>query len=108
MLRSFERRASLALPVLVALSLACAATRAGLAQAVTQASAQPAGEPVAASKKALSVSDYSRWRAIEGAQISSDGKWVAYVLRYTNTLPIDSKPALHIRNLFHRARDRDP
>jgi acetyl esterase/lipase len=52
-----------------------------------------------ATKKTLSVADYSRWRNIEGAQISGDGKWVAYTYRFANTLPNESKPALHILRL---------
>ena len=62
----------------------------------------PSGPPAPTSpsgKKVLSVDDYSRWRNIEGAALSGDGKWVAYGLRFTNTLPDDSKPELHIRNL---------
>ncbi|HVX42169.1 MAG TPA: prolyl oligopeptidase family serine peptidase [Gemmatimonadaceae bacterium] len=50
-------------------------------------------------KKVLTADDYSRWRAIEGERISSDGKWVAWVYRYTNVLPADSKPELHVLNL---------
>jgi dipeptidyl aminopeptidase/acylaminoacyl peptidase len=59
----------------------------------------PAATAAASGKKILSIDDYSRWRQIEGSQISSDGKWVAYVLRHTNVLPIDSKPEVHILNL---------
>src|SRR5215813_8843964 len=58
--------------------------------------------PVAAfaqAKKALSVDDYSRWRAIGNQAISGDGKWVTYVLSQTNTAPTDAKPVLHILNL---------
>ena len=50
-------------------------------------------------KRPLTVADYSRWRNIEGASIAPDGKWVAYTLRYSNTLPVDSRPALRILNL---------
>jgi len=52
-----------------------------------------------AAKKVLGVADYARWRNIEGAVISPDGNWVSYVLRFTNTLPIDSKPVLHLLRL---------
>ena len=106
MLRSF-RRAPLATAhcrltlVVLGIALVLGATPlAGRSQTTATATLQaaPASTPAPA-KKVLSVNDYARWRNIEGAQISSDGKWVAYVLRYTNTLPIDSKPALHIRNL---------
>jgi len=63
------------------------------APAFAPASAQTTG------KKALGVEDYSRWRAISGSRISSDGKWVAYVLSFTNTAPANAKPVLHLRRL---------
>jgi dipeptidyl aminopeptidase/acylaminoacyl peptidase len=50
-------------------------------------------------KKALSTDEYSRWRQIEGSQISSDGRHVAYVLRQTNVPQAESKPVLHIVRL---------
>ncbi len=50
-------------------------------------------------KKALTVDDYTRWRSISEPEISGDGKWVAYGLSYTNTLPADAKPVLHLLNL---------
>lgn len=50
-------------------------------------------------KKALTVADYSKWRNIEGAELSPDGRWVSYTLRFANTLPQDGKPVLHLRNL---------
>ena len=67
-----------------------------LAQARAQdgAASTPAG-----SRKPLTIADYSRWRSIEGAELSPDGKWVGYTLRYTNTLPADSRPSLHLKNL---------
>jgi len=57
-----------------------------------------------ASPKPLTIDDYSRWRRIEDARISSDGRWVAYTLRHTNTLSHESKPELRIRDL---ETDRD-
>ncbi len=53
----------------------------------------------APSKKVLTVEDYTRWRNISGQQISGDGKWVTYGLSYTNTVPAEAKPVLHILNL---------
>ncbi|HSA57523.1 MAG TPA: hypothetical protein VLE53_17555, partial [Gemmatimonadaceae bacterium] len=53
----------------------------------------------ATAKKPLTVADYSRWRNIEGAEISGDGRWVTYTLRHSNTLPAESKPVLRILNL---------
>ena len=53
----------------------------------------------ASAKKVLSINDYARWRGIDGAQMSGDGRWVIYGLRYTNTLPADAKPVLRILNL---------
>ncbi len=55
--------------------------------------------PQSTAKKALGVDDYSKWRSISGQEISPDGKWVSYVLRFSNTKPEDAKPVLHILNL---------
>jgi dienelactone hydrolase len=54
---------------------------------------------LAQAKKALGVEDYSRWRAIGNQAISSDGKWVTYVLSQTNTAPTDTKPVMHLLRL---------
>ena len=61
-------------------------------------SAAPAIAQTAA-KKALTVDDYSKWRSINGSSISGDGKWVTYVLSYTNTAPADAKPVMHLVRL---------
>ena len=68
------------------------------AQNAQPSSANPssAAAPDPSRKKALSIDDYSRWRTIEGTQISSDGKYAAYVLRQTNVPQADSRPVLHI------------
>jgi dipeptidyl aminopeptidase/acylaminoacyl peptidase len=50
-------------------------------------------------KKALTIDDYTKWRSIAGQEISGDGKWVAYTLQLTNTVPSESKPILHLLNL---------
>ena len=47
----------------------------------------------------LTIDDYSKWRTIDGARISGDGRWVAYTLRFTNVLEDDEDPVLHIRDL---------
>ena len=65
----------------------------GSAYLLTPTQAQSPG------KKVLTVDDYARWRSISGQQISGDGKWVAYGLSYSNTVPADAKPVLHILNL---------
>jgi dipeptidyl aminopeptidase/acylaminoacyl peptidase len=72
-----------------------------IAQNVQQAGNTPAANTTAdpTRKKALSIEDYSRWRTIEGAQISSDGKYAAYVFRQMNVPQADSKPVLHIVRL---------
>src|SRR3972149_3407683 len=36
--------------------------------------------PALAQKKALTQADWDRWRSIQGAALSDDGKWVAYPL----------------------------
>ncbi len=73
---------------------------------VTAQSVQQTGNTAAAAatpdptrKKALSIEDYTRWRSIEGSQISSDGKYAAYVLRQMNMPQADSRPVLHIVRL---------
>jgi dipeptidyl aminopeptidase/acylaminoacyl peptidase len=50
-------------------------------------------------KKAMTIDDYTKWRSIAGQEISPDGKWVAYTLQLTNTVPAESKPVLHLLNL---------
>lgn len=53
----------------------------------------------APAKKILGPNDYTRWRAIDGAQISPDGNWVVYGMSFTNTTPVDAKPVLHLLRL---------
>src|SRR5215204_5333527 len=36
--------------------------------------------PLLAQKKALTQADWDRWRSIQGASLSNDGKWAAYTL----------------------------
>ena len=57
----------------------------------------------APAKKAMTVDDYSKWRAISGQVLSADGKWLAYVLELTNVLPGEVKPVMHIVNLLTNA-----
>ena len=47
----------------------------------------------------VTIDDYAKWRTIDAAQLSGDGKWVAYGLRLTNVPATDTKPVLHIQNL---------
>jgi hypothetical protein len=54
-------------------------------------------------KKAMTVEDYSKWRAISGQVLSANGKWLAYVLELTNVLPGETKPVMHIVNLVTNA-----
>jgi dipeptidyl aminopeptidase/acylaminoacyl peptidase len=91
-----------AISLSVALTLSAALAGRGSAQNASGPAASGASTAAAAApgaRKVLSIADYSRWRSIEGSQISSDGKWVTYTLRFQNTLPIDAKPVLHILNL---------
>jgi len=57
----------------------------------------PAGE--ADGKKVLSLEDYGRWRIIQDEAISSQGRWVSWVYRFTNVRERDEKPELHILDL---------
>ncbi|MEP6491898.1 MAG: prolyl oligopeptidase family serine peptidase [bacterium] len=60
----------------------------------------PAGaQSATAAKKVLAVEDYTRWKSINGASVSGDGKWVTYVVSLTNTAPADAKPVLHLLRL---------
>src|SRR5262245_6295677 len=68
-----------------------------MSQVLAQGAATAA--PASGAKKPITIDDYSRWRNIEGAELSPDGKWVAYALRYGNTLPAESKPSVRILNL---------
>ncbi len=59
---------------------------------ISQAWAQNGAKPV-------TIDDYAKWRTIQDARIAGNGQWVAYTLRYSNTLQHDSKPEIRIRNL---------
>lgn len=75
-----------------------------LALAFFAAYATPAAQqaPAVGAKKVLTVDDYAKWKTIAGQEMSSDGKWVAYVLQSANTATTDAKPVLHIQNLNDR------
>ena len=68
-----------------------------LAVALAAAPAFPQAQPAA--KKVMTVDDYAKWRNIASQAISRDGKWVAYVLQLTNTIPAEAKPVLFLLNL---------
>ena len=76
--------------VLLQLSASLVAPLAAQTATTTPPAAEPAARTNAAGKKVLSVADYSRWRSIDNALIASDGKWVAYSTRLSNTLPADA------------------
>jgi dipeptidyl aminopeptidase/acylaminoacyl peptidase len=52
-----------------------------------------------AEKKVLSMDDYGRWRTIGSQALSSDGRWVTWVYRFTNVAQDDAKPELHLLDL---------
>ncbi len=58
-----------------------------------------AGAHADSAKKVLGPADYGRWRTIGDQSISSDGRWVAWVYRFTNVVERDAKPELHVLNL---------
>jgi dipeptidyl aminopeptidase/acylaminoacyl peptidase len=62
-------------------------------------SVQQTGASDPMKKRAMTIEDYARWRTINGAQLSGDGKWVAYGLSFTNVVTTDAKPVLHILNI---------
>lgn len=53
----------------------------------------------APAKRALTIDDYAKWRAISAQAISGDGAWVSYDLALTNTAPAEAKPVLHLVKL---------
>src|SRR6185436_12655204 len=61
--------------------------------------APTAATPASGTKKILTADDYTKWRTIDASQISADGKWVAYGVRFTNVVTPDAKPVLHLVNL---------
>ncbi|MEO7999080.1 MAG: hypothetical protein ABI852_16625, partial [Gemmatimonadaceae bacterium] len=90
----------------IALSVGVLALSAATSLPTSTANAQQGSAPAVAKptgtnsqgKKILGVNDYTRWRSIENALISGDGKWVSYGLRYTNVPTADGRPALHLVN----------
>src|SRR5437868_10219590 len=68
-----------------------------LAAAFASSYALPRAQTV--KKKALTVEDYSKWRSLSGQEISGDGQWVTYGLSFSNTVPAESKPVLHLVRL---------
>jgi dipeptidyl aminopeptidase/acylaminoacyl peptidase len=67
--------------------------------AVAMSAAYLTPQAQTAAKKAMTVDDYAKWRDIASPAISGDGRWVAYVLQLTNTIPAEAKPVLHLLNL---------
>src|SRR5947207_15898148 len=82
-------------------SASAALALAALVVTIVHPSAQDrgAGIPGVATKKALAVDDYTKWKSIGDTAISGDGKWVTYVLRTTNVPDDQARPVLHLLNL---------
>ncbi len=104
-MQHFVRAARITAALFAALPFAQAAAQPSANAHASHAKLPTASDTTTAvAKKILSVRDYAKWRNIDNAQISGDGKWVTYGLRFTNTTTIDAKPVLHILNL---ATDQD-
>ncbi|HEX4684388.1 MAG TPA: prolyl oligopeptidase family serine peptidase [Gemmatimonadaceae bacterium] len=89
------------MPRTAAAPLVLSALLAGLAAAQAPGigtAVVPAGSTRDA-KKAMTVDDYAKWKSINTSSISGDGKWVTYVLAFSNTLPGESKPMMHLLRL---------
>jgi len=52
-----------------------------------------------AEKRALTIDDYPNWRSIIEQQVSDDGKWMSFVLRFNNRADDETEPVLHILEL---------
>src|SRR5713101_249605 len=61
------------------------------------------GQQTAPTKRALTHQDYDSWRSIQSAQISRDGKFVAYAF-----MAQDGDSEIVVRNLASRAEWRAP
>ena len=60
-----------------------------------------------AGKRPLTIDDYERWRSIDpNLAISTDGVWVAYVVRYLDR--VKQEPILHVTSLDSEGQARDP
>lgn len=67
--------------------------------AVLSGQAAPTAATSGGARKPLTINDYTLWRAIDGAALSADGRWVAYGTRLTNVLPAQAKPVVRVRDL---------
>ena len=67
--------------------------------ALASAYALPKAQQAPTGKKVLTVEDYTKWRTINGQEISGDGNWVVYSLALTNVPPTETKPLLHLVRL---------
>ena len=70
-----------------------------LALFVAVGGAQALAGGQAPAKKPITIDDYTKWRTIASQALSGDGKWLAYVLQHTNTIPAEARPVLHLKNL---------
>ena len=60
-----------------------------------------------AGKRPLTIDDYERWRSIDpNLAISTDGVWVAYVVRYLDR--VKQEPILHVTSLDSEAKHEIP
>ncbi|HKJ02792.1 MAG TPA: hypothetical protein VJ997_10065, partial [Longimicrobiales bacterium] len=85
--------------ILTASLLALAAASPASATGSSDVAAPAAVAGADSTKKVLGVADYARWRTLGDESISSDGKWVTWVYRFTNVSDKEMKPELHVLNL---------
>jgi dipeptidyl aminopeptidase/acylaminoacyl peptidase len=76
-----------------------AVAHAAAAQNASSSGAAALARAAVRDKKPLTINDYTRWRAIDAAQLSADGNWLSYGLRFTNVVTPDTKPELRIKPL---------
>jgi len=87
-------------PVLILGSVAAVAAASPAAAVQATGPTVPAAAPFPDSaRKVLSVGDYGRWRTVGDESISTDGRWVTWVYRFTNVPADDAKPELHVLDL---------
>jgi acetyl esterase/lipase len=87
------------LPVILTACLLAIATASRAAGAQAPKPAVRASAHADSAKKILTPPDYGHWRTISDESISSDGRWVTWVYRFTNVSQREEKPELHVLNL---------
>jgi dipeptidyl aminopeptidase/acylaminoacyl peptidase len=97
--RTSQPRLSFLSTILAAPLIALATVPPGTGARMSGPAAHRVASRPDSAKKILAPDDYGRWRTIGDESISSDGRWVTWVYRFTNVADRDEKPELHVLSL---------